>query len=89
MVITNRESISPGEFGSTSKRSCSQNKGVVFTEFGRGNSVGRTSHLLQSCMNSSGIIHSGVPSRGEGWLETSYSYMRFKRFCVNGVSQNK
>ena len=84
MVITDRESISLGEFGSISKRLCSHNRGMVLTEFGRGNSVGRRSHRFHSCMNSSGIMHSRVSSRGAGWVKKSYSYMRLKRFCVKG-----
>ena len=80
VVITDRESISPLEFGSTSKRLCSQNRGAVSTEFGRGNSVGRNSHCFQFCKNSSGITHSGVSSRSEGWFVKSSSKTRFKRF---------
>ena len=71
MVIADRESISPVEFGSTSKRLCSQNRDLVSTEFGRGNSVGRDSHCFQSCKNSSGMTHSRVFSRSEIWLKKS------------------
>ena len=65
MATTDRESISPGEFGLTSKRLCSQNRAAVSTEVGRGNSVGRKSHCFQSCKNPSGITHSGVSSGRE------------------------
>lgn len=85
MVITYRESISPAEFGSMSKRLCSQKNDAVSTEFGRGNSVGRNSHSFQSCKNSSGMTHSGVFSRSEIWLEESLSNMRFKRFYGGSI----
>lgn len=86
IVIADRESISPAEFGSMSKRSCSQNRGAVSTELGRGNSVGRNSHCFQSCKNPSGMTHNGVPSRSEVWLRRSWSHMRFKRLCIGRVS---
>ena len=82
IATTNREFISPGEFGSTNKRLCSQNRAAVSTEVGRGNSVGRKSHCFQSCKNPSGITHSGVSSGSEIWLGRSLSYMRLKRFCA-------
>jgi hypothetical protein len=71
LVTTDRESMSPVEFGSMSKRPCSQYRTAVSMEFGRGNSVGRKSHCFQSCKNSSGMTHSGVSSRSEVWPEKS------------------
>lgn len=81
IAITDKESISPVEFGSMSKRLCSQNRGVVSTEFGRGNSVGRKSHCFHSCKNPSGMTHNGVSSKSGAWFEKS-SYTRFRRLCI-------